>query len=236
MTNNNVDNVIENYASLKQGSNGRPKNLPEKFWDEEKGQVKVQELVEDYMSLAERDNNLVETAVREMPESYEKYQIEIGNEFFERDEDVLKKLYENGFTNKQAQIVYDLAQEKIIPILSELTVNFEADKQLEKLVSYFGSQEKFENVAGQISNWAKQNVAPEVYDVLGSTYEGVLSLYKMMSSNEPMLMKAGSAKEELNEQALRGMMKDPRYWRDKDENYIAKIRQGFEKLYPGSAE
>lgn len=28
------------------------------------------------------------------------------------------------------------------------------------------------------------------------------------------------------------MMEDPRYWRDKDASYIAKITKGFEKLYP----
>lgn len=28
------------------------------------------------------------------------------------------------------------------------------------------------------------------------------------------------------------MMEDPRYWRDKDKDYIAKITRGFEKLYP----
>lgn len=55
----------------------------------------------------------------------------------------------------------------------------------------------------------------------------------MMSSNEPMLGKEAGFEGELNEQSLRKMMEDPRYWRDKDTAYINKITKGFEKLYPG---
>lgn len=236
MKDNNVENVIENYTSSAQAKQGRPTKLPSKFWNEETGELKIEELINDYVSLVERDSNLVETSLRELPESYDKYEINIPNDFFVRDEDVLKKLYDNGFSNKQAQVVYDLANEKILPILSELTIDFEAQKQLDKLVGHFGSKEKFDEVARQISSWAKQNLSPEVYDVLGSTSEGVLTLYKMMSSPEPMLLKERGEREELNESTLKEMMKDPRYWRDKDSAYINKIKNGFEKLYPGTEE
>jgi hypothetical protein len=30
---------------------------------------------------------------------------------------------------------------------------------------------------------------------------------------------------------LRNMMRDPKYWRDHDEEYIRKIENGFKKLY-----
>ena len=105
-------------------------------------------------------------------------------------------------------------------------------KQLEKLTRYFGSQGKFDEVSRQISAWARQNLQPEVYDALASTSEGVIALYKMMSSNEPVLGRDRDFEEELSEDSLRKMMEDPRYWRDKDKDYIAKITRGFEKLYP----
>ena len=75
-------------------------------------------------------------------------------------------------------------------------------------------------------------MSTEVYDALGSTAEGVIALYKMMSSNEPILSKDNGYEGELSEQTLRKMMEDPRYWRDKDSAYINKITRGFEKLYP----
>ena len=187
---------------------------------------------DDYNSMAIRDENLVETYNRNMPESYDKYQINIPNELLDHDEELFKQFYEHGFTNDQAQFVYDLANERVIPVLDQLTVNFEAQKQLAKLTNYFGGRERFDEVSRQISAWAKQNLSTEVYDALGSTAEGVIALYKMMSSNEPMLSKDNGYEGELNEQTLRKMMEDPRYWRDKDSAYINKITRGFEKLYP----
>ena len=168
-----------------------------------------------------------------MPSGYDQYRINIPNELLDHDEELFKQFYEHGFTNDQAQFVYDLANERVIPVLDQLTVSFEAQKQLAKLSSYFGGQERFDEVSRQISGWAKQNLRPEVYDALASTAEGVIALYKMMSSNEPMLGKEAGFEGELNEQSLRKMMKDPRYWRDKDTAYINKITKGFEKLYPG---
>lgn len=178
------------------------------------------------------DVNLIEGNVSGLPASYDRYQIKITNPLLEKDEEVLKRLFDKKFTNEQAQLVYDLASEKVIPVLDQLTVNFEAQKQLEKLVSYFGSQERFNEISRQLSSWAKENIRPEIYDALGSTYEGVIALYKMMSSNEPILGREGSKSEELSEESLRKMMEDPRYWRDKDTNYVNKITKGFERLYP----
>lgn len=209
-----------------------PKAVPEQFIDEETGQIKLEELIRAYNDLAARDDNLVETNLRNIPESYDKYQIKSPSPLLDVDDDILKKFYEKRFTNEQAQFVYDLAGERVLPVLDEMGVNFEAERQLEKLVLHFGGRDKFNEVSRQISGWAKQNVNPEVYDALGSTAEGVIALYNMMSSSEPSLSKECGAVENLSEASLRKMMEDPRYWRDKDSAYIAKITSGFEKLYP----
>lgn len=233
-----VENLNEMNLAAQQNSgfqyptNGKPANLPPKFWDEATQTVKLQELIDDYNSMAIRDENLIETHNRNMPESYDKYQINIPNELLDHDEELFKQFYAHGFTNDQAQFVYDLANERVIPVLDQLTVNFEAQKQLAKLTNYFGGRERFDEVSRQLAVWAKQNLSTEVYDALGSTAEGVIALYKMMSSNEPMLSKDNGYEGELNEQTLRKMMEDPRYWRDKDSAYINKITRGFEKLYP----
>ena len=236
MTNKPTDNLLEGKNLPTQGAmlpkNKKPENLPECFWDEENQRVKLDELIKDYNDMASRDENLVETGKRIMPESYDKYHINIPNELLDHDEELFKEFYEHGFTNEQAQFVYDLANERVIPVLDKLTIGFEAQKQLAKLTSYFGGQERFDEVARQISAWAKQNLRPEVYDALASTAEGVIALYKMMSSNEPLLGKENAPHGELSEQSLRKMMEDPRYWRDKDTAYINKITKGFEKLYP----
>jgi hypothetical protein len=34
---------------------------------------------------------------------------------------------------------------------------------------------------------------------------------------------------------LRELMRDPRYWRDRDPGFVARVASGFERLYPGNA-
>lgn len=230
MKNQKNENLLD--ISSYQQSSARPYGLPDAFWDEQNQTVRIEELIAAYNDLARRDDNLIETNLRNMPESYDKYQIRIPSPLLDIDEDILKRFYEKGFSNEQAQLVYDLAGERVLPVLDEMAVNFEAERQLEKLGRHFGGRDKFNEVSRQISAWAKQNVNTEVYEALASTAEGVIALYNMMSSSEPALLREGFGGEELNEATLRKMMEDPRYWRDKDSAYIAKITRGFEKLYP----
>lgn len=229
----NAENLLEtSVANQPQISSGKPQGLPDKFYDATTGQVKLEELIQAYNDLAMRDDNLIEGNLRNIPNSYEDYEITISSPYLERDDEVLKRMFEKRFTNEQAQLVYDLANERVLPYIEEMTVNFEAARQIEKLVAYFGGQERFNEVSRQISSWAKQNVNPKVYEALASTSEGVVALYQMMSSKEPVLSKESGNMQPLNEETLRRMMEDPRYWRDHDKEYVARITRGFEKLYP----
>lgn len=220
-----TENLLEQSA-------GKPAGLPDKFWDEASSSVRLKELIADYNYMASRDENLVETNLRGVPSRFEDYQIQSPSPVLELDDDIRRRFFEKHFTNEQAQLVYDLAAERVLPVLGEMGINFEAERQLEKLASYFGGKEKFNEVSRQISAWAKQNVRAEVYDALATTADGVIALYKMMSGSEPALGKESLKEEELSEASLRKMMEDPRYWRDKDSAYIAQITRGFEKLYP----
>lgn len=226
------ENLLETSSPQMTDYSAKPQGLPDKFWDEQNGMVKIQELIADYISLASRDDNLVEQNVRNIPAAYDKYEIKSPSPLLEPDEEIFKRFYENGFTNAQAQLVYDLAGERVLPVLGEMSVNFEAERQLEKLSRHFGGRDKFNEISRQLSAWAKQNVNPEIYEALGTTAEGVIALYNMMSSSEPSLSREGGGAEQLSEQSLRKMMEDPRYWRDKDNAYVSKITKGFEKLYP----
>ena len=230
---NTAENLIERPAAQNQNmASNKPQGLPDKFWDVERNEVIIDALIADYNNMAGRDENLIESNVRNLPASYDAYEINIPSPYLERDDDVLKKFYEKNFSNDQAQLVYDLANEKILPYIEDMTANFEAQHQIEKLVSHFGSKEKFNEISRQISTWSKQNVKPEVYDALATTCEGVIALYKMMSSNEPMLSRESGSQENLSEESLKKMMEDPKYWRDHEKSYVSKIKQGFEKLYP----
>lgn len=58
--------------------------------------VRMEELIAAYNELALRDDNLVEGNLRGLPESYEQYDIKIPSPYLERDDEVLKRLYEKS--------------------------------------------------------------------------------------------------------------------------------------------
>ena len=35
----------------------------------------------------------------------------------------------------------------------------------------------------------------------------------------------------MSEQDLQAMMRDPRYWRDRDPSFVAQVTDGFRKMY-----
>ena len=77
---------------------GKPAGLPDKFWNEETGQVNLEALIEDYNYMASRDDNLVEIHNRNMPESYDKYEVNFPHPLLDRDDEIFKRFYEKGFT------------------------------------------------------------------------------------------------------------------------------------------
>ncbi len=160
------------------------------------------------------------------------YQIEIHNKFITIDKEVNKRLKNAGLSNEQAQLVYDLAGEVLIPKLQEVIEDFRAYRELSKLENYFGGEEKFDEVSRQISLWAEKNLPEEIFNSLNSSFYGVIALYNMMNSGEPQIMsKSGVADDVITEKKLKEMMSDPRYWRDGDKNFIKKVEDGFKFLY-----
>ena len=53
----------------------------------------------------------------------------------------------------------------------------------------------------------------------------------MMQSMEPHVETQKNENENLTDSDLRRMMRDPKYWRDSDPEYVHKIENGFKKLY-----
>ena len=83
MNRNNEGNLIEKAPSAKKG---KPAGLPDKFWDENSGKINLEALLEDYNSMASRDENLIESHNRRMPESYDKYEVKFPHPLLDRDD------------------------------------------------------------------------------------------------------------------------------------------------------
>jgi hypothetical protein len=207
----------------------RPAEIPEKFWDPATEQVRTDALVKSYIELERKLGSLSD---RNVPETSDDYQVEIGNEFLANDPEVNARLHEAGFSQEQAQLVYDLASERLLPMINEVAAVFEADNEVERLVRQFGGSEKWRVVSRQIDAWGRSRLPEHVYNALSTTSDGVLAMHKMMNSGEPGMLREGANTESgPSEQELKELMRNPSYWRDQDAKVVERVREGFRQLY-----
>jgi hypothetical protein len=201
--------------------------IPDKFKDPSTGELKIDSLLTSYSELEKRLSK--SPAV---PKSADDYCINCDHGYFGVDSDMNKRLHEKGFTNDQVQFVYDLAAEKMVPLVFQMAADYNAEREIEKLVAHFGGEEKWNEVSRQLLAFGKKTLGPDVLETLSSSYEGVLALYKMMKGEEPGVMQTAERSQPMSgELDLQSMMRDPKYWRDQDPSFVAKVTEGFQKLY-----
>ena len=218
---------MENHPQHEQESDALTSSpVPEKFKDPETGAINVDALLKSYSELEKRLSQNPSA-----PKSPDDYCINCDHGLFDVDPDINKRLHEKGFTQDQAQAVYDLASEKMVPMVQQLSGDFAADREVEKLINHFGGAEQWQEVSRQLLAYGKQNLPADVLAGLSSSFEGILALHKMMGSEEPALGKKARRHGSMDEKELQSMMRDPKYWRDKDPAYVAKVTQGFEGMY-----
>lgn len=203
-----------------------PAIVPEKFKNPETGAVRMEALINSYTEL-EKKMSASPTA----PGSHQEYCISCDHGLFEPDESINKRLHQKGLTQEQVQEVYDLAAEKMVPMIKGVAVDFSADREVEKLIEHFGGPDKWKEVSRQLLAFGQRHLPADVLESLSSSYDGVIALYKMMKTDEPGLKKQGHSTTPIGEQDLKSMMRDPRYWRDKDPAFISKVTEGFQKFY-----
>lgn len=225
----------------------RPDGVPEKFWDPEAGTLRTDALLKSYLELERKLGSMVAMPAEDgdllnnqrlrrllgVPDSVEEYKIETSSELIEPDPVVNARLLEAGFNQHQAQLVYELAEDHVLPLLGDAMSELEASRDAERLATHFGGKDAWQNMARQIKTWAAANLPGEVTEVLASSYDGVLAMHQMMQAREPSVLRdAEAAGSGPSEAELTQMMRDPRYWRDHDPAFVAEVTKGFKRLYP----
>ncbi len=202
-------------------------DVPAKFKDSKTGEVQIDLLAKSYNELEKRLSKMPKK-----PKTPEDYCIDCSHGMFEADTEINQRLHDKGFTQDQAQEVYDLAAQKMVPMIKEISEDYRADAEVEKLVNHFGGEQAWREISRQLFSFGQKNLPEDVLDNLSSSYEGVIALYRMMKGDEPSLQRANSkAAGQMDNAELSSMMRDPRYWKQKDPAYIAKVTQGFQNLY-----
>jgi len=222
--------------------------VPEKFRDPETGEIRVDALLKSYLELerklagmialpgpdmADADRRRLNAALG-VPDGPDGYAVTSEHGLFEPDAELNQRMHAAGFTPEQVQLVYDMAAERLVPLVEDMASGFEADREIERLVAYFGGPDKWREVSRQMLAWARKSLPPEAVEGLAASFDGVMALYRMMTSQtEPGALGADPDAAGGDAQAVQALMRDPRYWRDKDPAVVAKVTEGFKRMYPG---
>lgn len=220
MTDNLLTPEVEDTQTMK------PETLPEKFWDADTGEIRLDELIKSYIALEKKLSS-----GPQIPASAEDYCVNCDHGLFTPDTELNQRLHSGGFTQDQVQMVYDLAAERMVPMILEIAGEFKADREMDRLAAAFGGPEKWQEISRQLLAYGRKNLPGDVLDNLSSSFEGVMMLHRMMKGEDGMASSRVEAAEGLEESDLRGMMRDPKYWRQKDPAFVGKVTEGFRKLY-----
>ena len=205
--------------------------IPEKFLDKN-GELKTEELLKSYLALEKKLSEPKESE-NEKPKSAADYKIICKNGLIESDPEINEVLFQHGFSNDQVQVVYDLASEKIIPIIQQMVADIAADKELQGLEQAFGGSEQFNTIARQISAWGEKHLDRSVFETLATSKDGIMTLYRMMCSEQepPVLPRQDSAQPMDTEETLKRLMQSPKYWKQQDPDLVRRVENGFKRLY-----
>lgn len=225
----------------------RPGDVPEKFWDAEAGTLRTEALLKSYRELERRlsqraappgadaapEDLLRFRQAMGIPETPDGYAITAPHDLCCSDPAVNNQLHAAHFSNDQAQLVYDMAAQRLLPLIAEAAAEFEANRQRDRLTAYFGGPDRFKAMAAQLAAWGRAKLPEPVYAALSATAEGVLALEQMMQSQEPGLARDGVTPPQESEAELRAMMRDPRYWRTREPAFVRRVTDGFRRLVGG---
>ncbi|MBR2393000.1 MAG: hypothetical protein IKB05_00735 [Alphaproteobacteria bacterium] len=214
--------------------------VPEKFLNED-GTLNADALMKSYSELERKIGTMItvptdgcDESVRArfnraigVPETSDEYPT---NEIFD-DENLKNKFHEIGLTSTQVEKIYDIANEFLAPVISDLYNTQNEKDALAELKNFFGGTEKMNDALRAIDAFGKKFLPADAFDELCSSPQGIQGIYRMMQSMEPNVETEKNEIKNLTDSDLRRMMRDPKYWRDGDAEYIRKIENGFKKLY-----
>ncbi|MDF1750833.1 MAG: hypothetical protein P1V34_18365 [Alphaproteobacteria bacterium] len=224
--------------------------VPPKFLDAATGEVNVGALLRSYQELERKlgqGQGAAQTPSPELdqaamlkalgvPDTPEQYRIDILEDYLERDMEMEAVLHQAGFTEAQVQLVYDLAAEKLAPLIVEVVQAARGAGDSARLEAHFGGPERWKEIRRQMRKWGQKNLPGDAFNSLCSSFDGIMAVHRMMAAgDEPGLTKGGDRGEPLSEDQLKRVMNDPRYWRDHDPALTRKVQNGFKQLYPDGA-
>lgn len=159
---------------------------------------------------------------------------EMRHPLLEVDPELEEHLRACGLDEDQIQAVCDVLLERVLPWFETVMTESDIARQTERLVEHFGGEERWDAIRQQLTAWGTATLPKEAFEALAGSADGVMTLYRLMTQAEPALgQRGGASMMPVSEDDVRALMRDPRYWRDRDPTVVRRVRDGFQRLYPG---
>jgi len=216
-------------------------NIPKKFQNED-GTLNTDAMIKSYGELEKKIGTMVSVPTNDADESTrEKFARACGvpaditeypsHPLLDVDDGLKQKFMDAGLNKAQVEKMYELATEYMTPAIENIFMARHENDSLMELENFFGGAQKTFSALGEIKNFGEKFLPTDTYENLSSSVDGIKTIYKMMQTIEPKIATDTDAAESLTESDLKNMMRDPKYWRDMDSEYIRKVEGGFKKLF-----
>ncbi|MDR0319125.1 MAG: hypothetical protein LBH81_00075 [Rickettsiales bacterium] len=198
-------------------------NIPEKFKTKDGG-VNIDAVLKSY---AELERKLGSAPVA--PKDASEYPAPGFGDA--EDDSIRRKFLDMGLTCAQAEKICQAADELIRPLLEDMASSRDDARELAELEKFFGGADKVAPALVEIEAFGKKYLPAEAFESLCGTHQGICGLYRMMKSEEPGISTSRNRSDNLSESDLKNLMRDPKYWRDHDAEFVRMIESGFKKLF-----
>jgi len=233
----------------------RPDFVPEKFWNTDTGEVRLEDAFKSYSEIEKKGRARSDTmrseimaeieaqSVADRPETANDYELTVP-------ENIQEMLGEDGS--------YEFNEED--PLLNfwketAHELGFGQDDFNKGIAAYLEAQmgampdhaaeleklgENGSDRADHVAKWAEKTFSPETYQALqafAQTSESIVALEEVMGlANEPAFIPSngGDGTQALSLAQLKEMQKDPKYHDPAhyDYDFVEKVNAGFSRLYP----
>lgn len=215
--------------------------IPEKFMNQD-GTLNSDALIKSYRELERKIGTMISVPGADADDAARtKFNRAIGVpekaseyptcDLFDDDDALREKFLEIGLTSMQVSKIYDIATEYLSPVITDLFDMQNENSAINELKNFFGGTDKMNDALNAINTFGEKFLPRDAFDALCASPQGIQSIYRMMQSMEPTVQMQKNESEKLTDNDLRRMMRDPKYWRDHDAEYVRKIENGFKKLY-----
>ena len=221
----------------------RPEYVPEKFWDADKGEARLQTFGESYTQLEQKFHSKMDDLRAEVkaeslanrPENASDYTLpELEGVEFQEDDPLLSFWREQAHGMGMDNDGFQAGIKSYVEAMQATAPN--VDQELAKL------GEDGQTRIDAINAWADAKLTEDTKNALNSlatTAEGVVAIEEMMSlsqtsSNTVDASQSTPVAETLEE--LQALMNDPRYWGAagvRDDQLVDRVTKGFERLQNG---